>query len=146
MSSVKSAPLGLRVAPRIKWTLGVAARREHRSRANMVEWLVLDCCQRAGSAFRNGTNLRSRKRMDERTFMALLDAAAVERERIFAQGSRFRIEIDAPGRSFTIETGRGALRLWPTRVSAAKWLKSIGVAEASLDLRYWTPGQRDLPI
>jgi hypothetical protein len=84
--------------------------------------------------------------MDEETFKTLLDAAAVKRARIIAQGANFRIEADAPGRSFTIGGGKGALRLWPTLVSTAKWLKSRGVAEASLDLRHWTPGQRELPI
>jgi hypothetical protein len=48
MSTVKSAPLGLRLEPRIKWALEAAATREHRSVANMVEWLVLDHCQRVG--------------------------------------------------------------------------------------------------
>jgi hypothetical protein len=84
--------------------------------------------------------------MDERTLKTLLDAAAVQRARIIAQGAKFRIEVDAPGPSFTIETGKGALRVWPTLVSAAQWLQSRGVAEASLDFRHWTPGQRELPI
>jgi hypothetical protein len=48
MPPVKSAPLGLRVDPRIKWALESAATREHRSVANMVEWLVLDHCKRVG--------------------------------------------------------------------------------------------------
>ena len=48
MPPLKSAPLGLRLEPRIKWALTAAAKREHRSLANMVEWLVLDYCERAG--------------------------------------------------------------------------------------------------
>lgn len=48
MPPLKSAPLGLRVDPRIKWALEAAARRQHRSVANMVEWLVLEHCEQAG--------------------------------------------------------------------------------------------------
>lgn len=84
--------------------------------------------------------------MDERTLKTLLDAAAVRRARIIAQGARFRVEIDAPGKTFTLETARGELRLWPSLPAAAKWLKGLGIAEAALDLKHWTPGQKELAL
>ena len=43
----KSQPLNLRVSPRLKAALQ-AARREHRSMANMVEHLVLGYCEEHG--------------------------------------------------------------------------------------------------
>lgn len=41
----KTATLNLRVSPRLKAALQAAARREHRSMANMVEYLVLAYCE-----------------------------------------------------------------------------------------------------
>jgi len=50
--------------------------------------------------------------MNEKMLKTLIDAAAIKKARIIANGSRFHIEVDAPGRSFTVETGKGALRTW----------------------------------
>jgi hypothetical protein len=84
--------------------------------------------------------------MDEKGLRTLLDAAAVKRVRIIAQGARFRIEVDAPGNTYTIATGRGALRLWPSLLSSARWLRDLGIADVRLDLKHWTPDQKELPI
>ena len=84
--------------------------------------------------------------MDARSLKALLDAAAVKRARIVAQGASFHVEIDAPGRSFTIETSKGGLRTWRSIDATAKWLKSIGIAHSQLDLAEWHPDQRALPL
>lgn len=50
MSSVeqKTETLNLRVSPKLKAALQAAARREHRSMANMVEHLVLGYCEEHG--------------------------------------------------------------------------------------------------
>lgn len=44
----KSQTLNLRVSPKLKAALQAAARREHRSMANMVEHLVLGYCEEHG--------------------------------------------------------------------------------------------------
>lgn len=44
----KTETLNLRVSPRLKAALQAAARREHRSMANMVEFLVLAYCEEHG--------------------------------------------------------------------------------------------------
>ena len=44
----KTQMLNLRVSPRLKAALQAAARREHRSMANMVEHLVLGYCEEHG--------------------------------------------------------------------------------------------------
>ena len=84
--------------------------------------------------------------MDERNLKALVDAAAVKRARIVAQGASFHVEIDAPGRSFTIETAKGGLRTWRSIDATAKWLRSVGIAESVLNVSQWQPGQRTLPL
>ena len=82
--------------------------------------------------------------MNEKMLCTMIDAAAVKRARIIANGGRFHVEIDAPGRSFTIETGKGGLRTWSSIDSAAKWLKGLGIGKVALDLAHWQPGQRSL--
>jgi hypothetical protein len=54
------------------------------------------------------------------------------------------VEIDAPGRSFIIETGKGAVRTWRSIDAAAKWLKGLGIGSAGLELARWQPGQKSL--
>lgn len=44
----KTETLNLRVSPKLKSALQAAARREHRSMANMVEHLVLGYCEEHG--------------------------------------------------------------------------------------------------
>ena len=48
MPPTRSAVLNLRVDPALKEALRVAADRDHRSVANMVEWLVRRHCEAAG--------------------------------------------------------------------------------------------------
>lgn len=44
MNNNKTATLTLRIVPKVKERLKLAALREHRSIANMVEVLILDYC------------------------------------------------------------------------------------------------------
>lgn len=48
MSAKRSAILNLRVDPALKDALRIAAERQHRSVANMVEWLVRKHCKKLG--------------------------------------------------------------------------------------------------
>jgi hypothetical protein len=48
MIATRTAILNLRVDPALKDALRIAAEREHRSVANMVEWLVRKHCQELG--------------------------------------------------------------------------------------------------
>jgi len=82
--------------------------------------------------------------MNEKMLRTMVDAAAVKRARIIANGARFHVEVDAPGRSFTVETGKGALRTWTSIDSAAKWLRNLGIGQVVLELAHWQPGQRSL--
>lgn len=50
MATTKSATLTFRVDPGIKEAIRIAAAREHRSIANMVEVLIRDYCGRNGIA------------------------------------------------------------------------------------------------
>ena len=50
MAASKTCSLNLRIAPVLKEALHSAANREHRSIANMAEWLILDYYNRLGMA------------------------------------------------------------------------------------------------
>jgi hypothetical protein len=82
--------------------------------------------------------------MNEKMLKTMVDAAAVKRARIVANGARFHVEVDAPGRSFTVETGKGSVRTWTSIDSAAKWLRNLGIGQVALELAHWQPGQKSL--
>jgi hypothetical protein len=84
--------------------------------------------------------------MDQKTLTALVESSAIKRARIVAHGENFHVEVDSPGRSFTIETSKGGLRTWRSIDATAKWLRSVGIAEATLNVAKWSPGQKSLPL
>ena len=48
MSKIKTATLNLRIDPNVKEAIRIAANREHRSIANMVEMLIRRHCSDSG--------------------------------------------------------------------------------------------------
>jgi len=46
MAVLKSTNLNLRIAPEVREALREAAERDHRSVSNMVEYLIVQYCQR----------------------------------------------------------------------------------------------------
>jgi len=54
MPSPKSTNLNLRIAPEVKEALKDAAERDHRSISNMVEYLIVQHCQRMGIPVKKG--------------------------------------------------------------------------------------------
>lgn len=48
MPSSKSTNLNLRIAPELKEALKEAAERDHRSISNMLEYLIVQHCQKNG--------------------------------------------------------------------------------------------------
>ena len=48
MAATKTSTLNLRIDPALKEAARIAALREHRSIANLVEWLIRQHCETAG--------------------------------------------------------------------------------------------------
>ena len=48
MAATKTATLNLRINPALKQAVQLAANREHRSVANMVEYLIRQHCEKEG--------------------------------------------------------------------------------------------------
>ena len=89
--------------------------------------------------------------MNEKTLRALVEAGAVRRLRIVADGARFHIEVDLPhgnaGTSTVVAaTARGAPKTWGSLDASAKWVRALGIGTAQLDVSRWSPGQRGLRL
>ena len=84
--------------------------------------------------------------MDEKTLKALVAAGAVKKVDIIATGARFHVEASTPNGSITAETGKGKLKTWVTLDAAAKWVRSLGIGGARINLTHWQPDQRELAV
>jgi hypothetical protein len=84
--------------------------------------------------------------MNEKTLRALVCAGAVKRMRIIGDGSRFHVEVDTLAGAHVAQTMKGRPRTWGSLDATAKWLRSIGVGSAQLDVTHWNPLQRSLRI
>lgn len=84
--------------------------------------------------------------MDERMLKAMVAAGAVKKIDIIAAGARFHVEASTPNGPVTAETRKGKVKTWVTLDAAAKWVRSLGVGGARINLTHWQPGQRELSI
>ena len=84
--------------------------------------------------------------MDEKTLKTLVAAGAVKRIDIIGRGARFHIEARTPNGPLTAETRKGKIKTWVTLDAAARWVRSLGVGSAQVNLAQWQPAQRELPI
>jgi len=82
--------------------------------------------------------------MNERTLKALVEAGAVRRVSIVADGALFRVEAQTGGGPVIASTQRGAMKTWKSLDAAARWVRGLGIGSARLELGGWRPGQRRL--
>ena len=84
--------------------------------------------------------------MDEKTLRALVAAGAVRNINIIASGARFHVEANTPNGAITAETRKGKVKTWVTLDAAARWVRSLGVGGARVNLTHWQPAQRELQV
>ena len=84
--------------------------------------------------------------MDERMMKALVAAGAIKRINIIGNGARFHVEANTPNGAITAETRKGKVKTWATLDAAAKWVRSIGIGNANINLARWQPGQKELRL
>ncbi len=84
--------------------------------------------------------------MNEKTLRALVEAGAVKKVRIIANGACFHVEADTPNGSITASTQKGAVKTWATLDATAKWVRLLGVGRVQLDVEKWVPGQKALRV
>lgn len=84
--------------------------------------------------------------MNEKTLRALIEAGAVRKVRIIADGSVFHIEADTPTNTVTATTVAGSVKTWSTLDTCAKWARGLGLGVVQINLSRWTPEQRGMRL
>jgi hypothetical protein len=84
--------------------------------------------------------------MNEKILRALVEAGAVKKIRIMAEGSTIYVESFTGSDVKTAKTIKGKLKTWSSIDSAAKWVRALGVGQVQLDISKWQPGQRKMQL
>ena len=84
--------------------------------------------------------------MNEKILRALVEAGAVKKVKITAEGSTIYVEAYTGSEVTTAKTIKGKLKTWSTIDSAAKWVRSLGIGQMQLDMAKWQPEQKKLKI
>ena len=80
--------------------------------------------------------------MNEKILRALVEAGAVKKIKITAEGSTIFVEAYTGSEVTTAKTIKGKLKTWSTIDSAAKWARSLGIGQMQLDMAKWQPEQK----
>jgi hypothetical protein len=84
--------------------------------------------------------------LNEKTLRALVDAGALKRIRIIGDGALFHVEADMPNGSVPALTLKGTPKTWRSLDAAAKWVRSLGMGTAQVEMAKWQPGQGGLAL
>ena len=85
--------------------------------------------------------------MDEKSLRSLVDHGGVKQLRIIADGALFHVDVVTIKKGqITALTSKGTVKTWATLDATAKWVRSLGIGKAQLDVSGWRPGQRELSI
>jgi hypothetical protein len=84
--------------------------------------------------------------MNEKILRALVEAGAVKKIKITAEGSTIYVEAYTGSEATTATTIKGKLKTWSTIDSAAKWVRSLGIGHMQLDVAKWQLGQKKLNV
>jgi len=84
--------------------------------------------------------------MNEKILRALVEAGAVKKVKITAEGSTIYVEAYTGSEATTAKTIKGKLKTWSTIDSAAKWVRSLRIGQMQLDMAKWQPEQKKLSV
>ncbi|MDF1690176.1 MAG: hypothetical protein V2J13_07395 [Cycloclasticus sp.] len=84
--------------------------------------------------------------MNEKTIRALVEAGAVKKVLMVADGATIHVDIVTQGGATTVTTLKGAIKTWATIDASAKWVKNLGLGRIQLVVDKWLPGQKGLNI
>jgi GTP cyclohydrolase II len=80
--------------------------------------------------------------MNKKTLKALIEAGAVKKAHIIAEGSTIYVEVDSGKQTITAKTVKGKLKTWRSLDTAAKWVRSLGIGNIQLNIAKWQPEQK----
>ena len=84
--------------------------------------------------------------MEIKTLKTLIEAGAIKKVRVIAEGSIFYVEIFTQAGPSSVSTLKGKLKTWSTLDAAAKWIHNLGIGTLQLELGRWQPGQKGLEL
>ena len=85
--------------------------------------------------------------MDEKSLRLLIEAGSVKQMRIIGDGALFHVDIvTAKKGAVTALTGKGTVKTWATLDAAARWVRSLGIGKAQLDVARWDTQQKGLRL
>jgi hypothetical protein len=80
--------------------------------------------------------------VNERTIRALVEAGAVKKVLIIADGATMHVNIVTQTGTVTATTLRGSIKTWSSLDSSAKWVRNLGIGLAVLEISKWLLGQK----
>ena len=85
--------------------------------------------------------------MDEKSLRLLIEAGSVKQMRIIGDGALFHVDVvTAKKDSVTATTAKGTVKTWATLDATAKWIRSLGIGKAQLDVARWDTRQKGLRL
>ena len=84
--------------------------------------------------------------MNEKTIRALVEAGAVRKVQLIADGATIHADIFTQNGPVTATTNRGGIKTWATIDASARWIRRLGLGEAQLVISGWLPGQKGLSL
>ena len=85
--------------------------------------------------------------MDEKPLRVLIEAGSVKQMRIIGDGALFHVDVvTAKKGAITALTTKGAVKTWSTLDATAKWIRSLGIGKAQLDMARWDTRQKGLRL
>ena len=83
--------------------------------------------------------------MDEKTLRILIEAGSVKQMRIIGDGALFHVDVvTAKKGAVTALTAKGTVKTWATLDATARWIRSLGIGKAQLDVARWNAQQKGL--
>ncbi len=96
--------------------------------------------------FRSNKPFSRKREMNIKIFRALIEAGAIKRVNVIAEGDFFRIEAVTQTGTNQVNTLNGRLKTWSSLDATAKWLHGLGIGNYQVDISRWQPGQRGLRL
>ena len=84
--------------------------------------------------------------MNSKILKALIEAGAIRRVHLIAEGSLIRAEVETQAGTTVVDTLGGKLKTWSTLDAAARWIHSLGIGVMQLELSRWQPGQKGMKL
>ena len=84
--------------------------------------------------------------MNEKILRAFIEAGAIKKIEIMAEGSTVYVLVNAGGEAKPAHTVKGRLKTWSSIDTAAKWVRALGIGRMQLNVSKWQPEQRSIKL